>query len=1015
MTDFAREFISARAAHRLVARDRELDIIHRAIFAPGTQTRVVLITGEAGMGKTFLLRKVLEMCREDGRWHSPERLIVPPTPGRDLVDFVHTRTHTLAGLTREIWEVLGAESAGMEKFADALRRFEAEQFDLAQMLGELSKAQERLGQCMLEDLNRLTANKRLVLALDTAEKLLYEAGEIERDLNLPPEETSTLSWLKATFFQQLENATILLAGRPESDVTRLADDLKRALGDRFIHRELGNFDAESAIAYFDAVAYAVYKDGDPAVAEMIRSIPEETRRVAQFYTDGRPILLSLLIDHITTQGRLIDELKDSLEEAKARVERQGWDDVRNRIEQGLLTGIMERDAPEANVILSLAWARKGLTAEMLARLHDISLDKAQRLLEKISVLSFVKRIGDTYFLHDALYEMLAKHMVTRVAAAQREKEYSAIVTWYEDAIRRARGELSRARTTPEERGAAVGLAHARLARLLVDEMHYRWRLSPDSGFQAWELYHKEMYWANDAATQMELDDEVRAILREKGKGDQLNGLTRLEVELTLLIHRLIRTLLHGQYDQVEQIYEKARARCDKLPRPSCTVVGAEMDSLLGEALARKGARLAGAEEKLKNAIRTLKALNVSDFNAWRCGVTLAEAWNNLGYLYRTMGRYEDAVAAYREAVAIWRRMEDEETEGTRKFGLRAQHANVLNNMAWALAWTGQFEQALRTCQDALEMRRELGPKGPVAFSLNTFGLIQTKADQPHRAERACQEALNIFSRLEQPRGFGLALTALSEARRRKAELEALYSVKEQQTLLDKAVEYAEKAEEIFKEKIKESAQRAQALIELGCAHRDFVKISSGDERKNRKNLGEDALKKAMGVAKVDGNLLHLAIDAEVNLAWLYHYAEDDEAAKQTAESARMSACEELGLGETEIPEKGKSLAQSFLLVQLGKIELLMGEIACKEKDFVSAGEHFTASLAYDERYAPDFRDMRRGLDKMYKSLKGLNAEEFQQVLKGVNQATTKYKNLSSPTRMHAFLRESFGLGDAGKA
>ncbi|GAB4412251.1 MAG: hypothetical protein Kow00123_26040 [Anaerolineales bacterium] len=1018
MTEFAHEFIPARAAHRLVDRDRELDIIHKAIFGAGKGTRVLLITAHGGMGKTFLLRKVLEMCRERGRWYEAGRLIVPPTPGEDLVDFFHIRTHTVAGFTREVWQVLGAEKAGMQTFADALRRFEAERFHLGEMHRELSKAQDRLGESLLKDLNRLTKKRRLVLALDTAEKLLYEAGNIERDLGLLPEETSTLSWLKETFFPQVKNATILLAGRPESDVLRLKSDLKKKLRDRFTHVDFGNFDEDSAIAYFDAVADAVYRDGDVATAEAIRSIPEDTRRVAFFYTNGRPILLSLLIDYITTQGRLMDEIKDSLEEAKARVEKQGWDNVQSRIEKGLLTGILERVAPEAGVIQSLAWARKGLTAEMLAELHGMSPEEVQKLLKRLRVLSFIKQIGDTYFLHDALYEMFEEHVLERVPRERREKEYATIAGWYEGAIKEARTALGDALRKPlEHRGAAVGQAHARLARLLVDEMHYRWRLSPVSGFQAWETDHQEMYWANDSATQIELDDDVRALLRETAGGDQLNGLARLEVELTLLLHRLKRMLLHAQYDEVSRICEQVRAQCDGLPKPSCQLVGARMDVLRGEALAHKGAGLAEAESALKGAIDSLQKLDVSPsrFDTWRRDITLAEAWNNLGYLYRTMGRYENAVDTYGQAIALWRRLEDEEPEGTRRFGLRAQHANTLNNRAWALAWTGRFEQALRACQDALEIRRGLGPEGPVAFSLNTFGLIQTKADQPHRAERACREALDIFIRLEQPRGIGLALTALSEASRRKAELEAVYSAEEQRKLLEEAIEHAEKAVVIFSEEVKESAQHAQALIELGCAHRDLVRILSGDERNTHRNLGEDALRKAMEVAKVDPNLRHLGIDAEVNLAWLYHYAVNDKAAEQAAESARRSACGALGLGEREIPKKDRRLDQSFLLVQLGKIELLLGEIALQRNDLVAAGEHFAASLAYDERYAPDFRDMRRGLDKMYTLLKDLNADEFKEILKGVNQATENYKNLSSPTRMHAFLEESFGVRDTGKA
>ncbi len=1012
MTEFAREFIPARAAHDLVDRDKELDVIHHAIFESGNETRVLLITAGPGMGKTFLLRKVLQRCREGGLWHDPKRILVPPEAGRDLVDFFHSRTHSVEGFTREVWEALGGGKAAMKDFQEALERFERESFHLAEIHRELSGARERLGRTFLDEFNRLTRDKRLVLALDTAEKLLYEAGRIEQELQLQPEESNILSWLTGTFLREAQNTVVLLAGRPESDVLRLKTTLQNNFGDRFVHVDFGNLDEQSALRYFGAVAQAVRKEGDIRTAERIEAIPEETRRVMWLYTEGRPILLSLLIDHLVMAGSLLPEVTDSLNEAKGRLRKEGKKRVLKSIEKGLVADIQDRTTREADIVRSLAWARKGLSAEMLASLHGMPVDETQRLLDGISELSFIKRLGDRYFLHDALYEMFEEHVLQRVPEARREREYGIILAYYEKAIREAREKLKEAMGKPlEERAAEVGQAHLALARLLVEEMHYSWRLKPVSGFQRWEEYHREMYWANDIGTQMELDDEAREFLRKWPQNADLNGLARLEVELTLLLHRLERMILRGQYDEVAKIYQEARPRCEGLSEVPCTLVGARMDILLGEALARRSQRLSDAENLLNgavNALARLKGPEGSDFYAKSRDVFLAQAWNNLGYLYRTMGRYGESVDAYRASARLWRRLVDEEQEATLRFPLEAQYANTLNNMAWALAWTGQFQQALRICQDALEMRRKLGPAGPVAFSLNTFGLIQAKADQPHRAERACREALDIFIRLEQPRGIGMALTALSEMCRRKAELEALYSADEQRRLLEEAIVLAERAEAIFREQIKEDAQRAQALIELGCAHRDLIRVLKGadEERNKHVNLGEDALNKAMDAA-AEPNLVHMRVDAQVNLAWLYHYAGRDDIAQQTADEARRKIFETLGARERQILRKRK-LQQSFLLVQLGKIELLQGEIALQGGEFKSAGEHFTLSLAYDEKYAEDFRDMRRGMDRMYALLKGLNAGELGQVLEGIEQAA-KTCSLSRPTRMHRFLQDSFGV------
>jgi hypothetical protein len=99
--------------------------------------------------------------------------------------------------------------------------------DLAGMLRELSTLQERIGEAFVEDLNDLAdQGYRPVLALDTAERLLYGEDEIQRRLGLEPERTEALKWL-LDILPRLRNAVVLIAGRPEP--ARLKDDLE-ALG-----------------------------------------------------------------------------------------------------------------------------------------------------------------------------------------------------------------------------------------------------------------------------------------------------------------------------------------------------------------------------------------------------------------------------------------------------------------------------------------------------------------------------------------------------------------------------------------------------------------------------------------------------------------------------------------------------------------------------------------------------------------------------------------------------------------
>lgn len=1053
MAEFVREYVSALTARELVNREEIVEAIRKAIFEAGDETRVLLITAEGGMGKTFLLRKILEKCRPDGEWSSLGPLIVPPQAGRDLVDFYHIHTHGIEGFTQEVWKALGGDDSGMSEYSRALNDFQDKKFHFADLHREISRAREELGTAFLEDLKCLTNERRLVLALDTCEKLLYEVGEIERALNLRPEETGILSWLTEHLLPEVGNTVFLLAGRPETDVEILRQDLAERLGTKFIHLQFKGFNKpEEGVAYFNAVAEAVKATGQADIANRITAIPEDRRKVIWHYTEGKPILLSLVIDHVITADRLVPDLTDSWQDASARSDGE-LDNIRQRLAEALVQGIQERGLPEDEAIRALALARKGLTADMLAKMVGTSEDNARALLEKVKNLSFVKVLGDRFFLHDEMYLMFQQHVLSKMPA-WRDRAYRGILEYYAGEIAKARervqgildeADTRRSQARAEAWGAdAVPLtapkdlpeAQAQLHTLLIEDMYYRWRLKAHEGFKAWEAYYRETYWANDVSVALELDDEVRAFLREESETQDFKGLTRPEVELTMVVHRLQRMLLRGEREEAIGFAQYARGTCSGLPPFACTLVRAQLDTVEGEALAYLGQNLAHAEELLEGAVKELKnpREQESPFDEWRRKVALAEALNVQGYLYRTIGRYKKSVDTYQETLALWRLLTERENVLSVKRSLQAQYANTLNNMAWALAWTGQTRRALRLCNDALELRSRLGPQGPTAYSLNTFGLIQTKADQPHRAEKMCTRALEIFSRLDQPRGRGFARTALSEALRRQAALGFMYPLPEARRLLERSVEHAEDAVEIF-DGLQERPQLIQALIELGCAHRDWARLlkeGNADEAQWRSHVseGEEALKRAMGEVGKEENLSHMRVDAQVNLAWLYYYAGDAQLAETEAISAQKEVPETHHFKSEIGAPRLNEIQRTFLLVQLAKAELLLGQILLDKGDLESAGECFTLALAYDELFAtppefqervkeeptlreifsPDFRDLRQAKDRIYDQVKGFSQEQFSRLYAGIRKAEKEYK-LASPTALEYFLWKNFGKPD----
>lgn len=1035
---FVTEYVGARATPTLVDRESTLSTIKEAIN-DRSRSCVVYITGLGGMGKTFLLRDVLRRCREGGEWFTPEGRIMA---AEAEVDLYHAHVHSLEGLMRAIWNVLGSARADLVGYERKMIRFEREKYELAGMLRELTTLRDEVAQAFLDDLNRLAKTYRLVLALDTAEKLLYEMDTIQEVLGLGEEGIAVLPWLLRDFLPKIENSVILIAGRPKP--ARLRRDLREALGDRLLELDLPGFESkQDAIAYFDVVAQAVRQEGKEEIADRITAVPQDTREVIWLYTAGRPILLSLMIDYLVVANELLAPVKDPLETATSKSKAE-LAEIEKAIEAELVRIFQNTGRPADEAIRILAWARKGIDAEMLAYVAEMSVQEAEKTLDELRDLSFIKRraADDRVFLHDEMYEMLEHHVLARLPKRRRDKIYQAILNCYKGEISDARKQVAMLQQPggtkrqeeeefvptgsprPPAHAEALAQASSRLYSLMAEEVYYRFRRDADDGFKAYYVYRQEALWSNEESLDMQLRSEMLQYLAEQEDIEPFTDLSRSEVEFDAGLSWSDRFLRRAEYATALNVAQALRKRFSELIETGGLLVKAQLDATEGRPFAYLGKDLEDAEALLRSSVNALYTLETDDdFEVWRRDVSLADALNTLGYLYRTLGRYRHSIDVYQQALPLWRSLAEAEKAETMRGAIEAQHANTLNNLSWALAEAGRFRQALLKCRDALEMRQRLGPRAPLAFSLNTTGLIQTRADQPHRASVNCENALAIFRDLNQPRGVGLACIALAEAlRRRSWASPELYPPEKRAEFLRKAADHCLEAVDIFASQVPERPRLVEALIEQGCTYRDWAAIrgsyqGADPDFKTLARRAEDALRRAMREGEGEPGLFHKVIDAQVNLAWLYHYQDDDGRAGQELEKVVSRVPPEylITLGQG-LPDR--DLPQSFLWVQLGKAQSLYGQMAMRRfhdsqgserlEHLESAGYHYTLSLAYDELFATEFRDMRRGMERIYDDMKKLNRrEEFPAVCRGIDRAATEY-DLSRPTRMHRFLTDSFG-------
>ena len=144
---------------------------------------------------------------------------------------------------------------------------------------------------------------------------------------------------------------------------------------------------------------------------------------------------------------------------------------------------------------------------------------------------------------------------------------------------------------------------------------------------------------------------------------------------------------------------------------------------------------------------------------------LATSLNNLGLILRELGRREEALAATKEAVEIRRKLAEKNPEA-----FLPNLAGSLNNLGAMLRELGRREEALAATKDAVEIRRKLAEKNPEAFlpdlarSLVLQGVILGALGQKEAGCASLQEALLILAPFfgRYPEAFGPLVSRIIE-------------------------------------------------------------------------------------------------------------------------------------------------------------------------------------------------------------------------------------------------------------
>jgi hypothetical protein len=987
-SSFIEQFTGLYATPELVGRRDILSKFERILDDPSPKPKLVFVYGLGGIGKTRLLKRALELAKTNPNHRVAE----------DVLDLYHIALHTPIGLANAIFEILTPPFDCFQAYQPAYQALNRAR--LSGNVVELEKLREDAVNTFEQDFQRLSAARRVILGLDTLERVVY--GMPGKTDNIPL--ADSWNWL-IELLPKLGNVTLFVAGREEANH---ALEQAKAQNTVLVEEiEVGPFELEESLEYFDNVARLAEEKKDRHIAERLRNLPEDFKKGAHAYSRGRPILLSLFVDYLSfpEESEVPVILQQTLPPHVEPEDSRRYEEILfDRLRQGEL----------GDTLIALGRVPKGADEELLAALLGIPTSEAIKHLADVQSLSVVKiRPEDRrVFLHDEMYELLQRNVYDSPYDGDAQKAaFDAIKNYYQKQRERISHRLNELYAPIEEQGKEsldmkmLGEVHTQYQALLTEIMYYFLRHDFGRGFRAYYRYSHEAIMARDIQMDLQLQAELLSYLSRLLAQTPAKNVSIDFTFESLKVRPLARAWALGKYQEglkethnfIESVEKSWGSQFPSLLAAAHVWIaslhimrGTKEDQFEAENHLAQAYALLPREEVLSPFADPI----YPDTFLWHKKAIFALAHRVNAYLRRVQGLMKGAVIEYQQAAVILREID-----------LRKEMATVMNDMGFVQAELGQWHDGRSNVIDALRLGRELGPRVPVALSFNTLASIDVLEGQYASARENSERALSIFRALSYKRGIGMALVTLAEALRRYAGSTPLLRVEERMELLRRARDYSREANSLFAE-LGESSRQVEALIEIGCACRDWVfqlKASPrlGDNRERIVKESEDTLEQAADLAR-QNVVAYRHVDALVNLAWLQFYLLEDE--EDVTENHPLSVS--INKAEKAFPEEIEMEKQPQVWAQKGKLHILKGNLAYwqfiqerrKAPKLISdevkhvleqTAENYTLALDYSSRFAQDYQGIRQAKDGMFARLRRLNAAEMRLVC---NRIRSLYPN-----------------------
>jgi len=726
----------------------EEDLIGRAAaqVAQDRQSRAIILYGTGGVGKTWLVRHVVEANSDHA-----ETVWVKP------IDMDDSEYWLLSNLEQLIAESLdpGNEGRYFTEYLEYLSRlphYLRPRIGHETVISHLGRIKDVFLQCYRDYV--ASTGKSVVITFDTVEAI--------RGMDLLVTLTQLMKQLPATLF--------VLSGRPQPPTETRPDPIRSALEDPYlpvpiVYMRLEDFTEDVAREYLDNSGIGT-------------GLTDDEKRALVRLTRGHPLWLAFTVSYLGEKG-LPEEAANPLEYIEERIPLQGdvgkaGQDLQEAFNRRLVSSYREADFWH-EAIKRLAVARKSVSQSIWRELMAdsqlpegvSSLDEAWPIL--LNTPWIRPRANSQYVtLHDVVAEELARRIfpihdqgkewrhtlwtrAARVYAERidiREAELDAEFTTLETSLDWSAPARENGVTGPAEdweiayvdEAAKLDVQRHELSQLKTVGLYYQLLCDFPKGC---ELFHKRLDEArrgHDVPYQDLLVYEMERFLPGGAPyvfGDVIGEVIE-EFRTWLTSAGGLPVYLQMALDMADCLIrsEQPQAAIDLLERLPAYIGSSRDDfrlsNLLGNAYMRNPGHVREGLRHFQNSLQAAGDIDGADQLK-----LVAKAHKELGFFYRHRGMWTDADESYQQAFsAISRTLSTKSDPNDRE-----EMASIQTNWAYVKGLVGDYREGTNLVETAITVRHRLRRRHEEGISWSTCGEI-------YRYERRFQKAWKAYTQAE---------------------------------------------------------------------------------------------------------------------------------------------------------------------------------------------------------------------------------------------------------------------------